>query len=91
VISLGKEETCPVESLHAHLRTKRKRLTRRSRCFSRSLQALRRAEQLFVDASHQRQRRSRSSRRARTPASPQCATSGKSAIDQGPKYFMWDT
>ena len=48
VISLGKEETYTIESLNANLRTYLKRLARRSRCFSRSLEALQRAVRLFV-------------------------------------------
>ena len=56
VVSLGKEETYTIESLNANLRTYLKRLARRSRCFSRSLEALRRAVRLFVYYYNQRQR-----------------------------------
>lgn len=56
VISLGKEETYTIESLNANLRTYLKPLARRSRCFSRSLDALRRAVRLFVYYYNQRQR-----------------------------------
>ncbi len=48
VLSVGKEETYTVESLNANLRTYLARLARSSRCFSRSLEALRRAVRLFV-------------------------------------------
>nr|BBH87737.1 hypothetical protein KTC_24880 [Thermosporothrix sp. COM3]BBH88130.1 hypothetical protein KTC_28810 [Thermosporothrix sp. COM3] len=48
VLSVGKEETFTVESVNANLRTYLKRLARRSRCFSRSLRALREAVRLFV-------------------------------------------
>ena len=56
IISLAKEETYMVESLNANLRTYLKRLARRSRCFSRSLEALQRAVRLFVYYYNQRQR-----------------------------------
>lgn len=56
VLSLGKEETYTVESLNANLRTYLQRLARRSRCFSRSLEALRRTLRLFVYYYNQRQR-----------------------------------
>ena len=56
VISLGKEETHTVESVNANLRTYLKRLARRCRCFSRSLEALCRAVRLFVYYYNQRQR-----------------------------------
>ena len=48
VISYGKEETYTIESINADLRTYLGRLKRRSRCFSRSIEALRRAVRLFV-------------------------------------------
>lgn len=56
LVSVGKEETYTVESLNANLRTYLKRLARRSRCFSRSLEALQRAVRLFVYYYNQRQR-----------------------------------
>jgi hypothetical protein len=56
LLSLGKEETYTIESLNANLRTYLKRLVRRTRCFSRSLEALRRAVRLFVYSYNQRQR-----------------------------------
>ena len=54
--SVGKEEPYTSESLQANLRTYLKRLARRSRCFSRSLEALRRAVRLFVYSYNHRQR-----------------------------------
>lgn len=48
LVSLGKEETYTIESVNANLRTYLKRMARRNRCFSRSLEALRRALRLFV-------------------------------------------
>lgn len=56
LVSLAKEETYTIESLNANLRTYLKRLARRSRCFSRSLEALRRAVRLFVYYYNHRQR-----------------------------------
>jgi hypothetical protein len=56
VLSVGKEDTYMVESLNANLRTYLARLARASRCFSRSLEALRRAVRLFVYHYNQRQR-----------------------------------
>lgn len=56
LISLAKEETYTIESLNANLRTYLKRLARRSRCFSRSLEAPRRAARLFVSYYNHRQR-----------------------------------
>jgi insertion element IS1 protein InsB len=56
VISRGKEETHTIESLNANLRTYLGRLKRRSRCFSRSLEALRAAVRLFVWHHNRRQR-----------------------------------
>lgn len=56
IISRQKEETYTVESLNANLRTSLKRLARRCRCFSRSLEALRRAIRLFVYYYNRRQR-----------------------------------
>jgi hypothetical protein len=55
VVSHGKEETHIVESLNANLRTYLGRLARRSRCFSRSLEALRQALRLFVYHYNRRQ------------------------------------
>ena len=48
VLSKGGGETHTVESVNADLRHFLARLARRSRCFSRSLEALRRAIKLFV-------------------------------------------
>ena len=56
IISLGKEETYTIESVNANLRTYLQRLARRSRCFSRSLEALQRAIRLFVYHYNHRQR-----------------------------------
>lgn len=56
VLSRGKEETHTIESVNANLRTYLGRLARHSRCFSRSLESLRRAVQLFVYHYNQRQR-----------------------------------
>jgi IS1 family transposase len=50
-----KSQTYRVEGDNAELRHYLARLVRRSRCFSRSLQALRRAIQLFVYAWNRRQ------------------------------------
>jgi IS1 family transposase len=56
VISYGKEETYTIEGVNADVRTYLGRLKRRSRCFSRSLEALRRAVRLFVWHYNRRQR-----------------------------------
>ena len=48
IVSQGKEETFTIESLNADLRTYLGRLKRRSRCFSRSWEALTKAIRLFV-------------------------------------------
>jgi IS1 family transposase len=56
IVSQAKEETYTIESLNANLRTYLGRLARRSRCFSRSLEALRQAIRLFVYYYNQRQR-----------------------------------
>lgn len=56
IVSVRKEETYTIESLNANLRTYLKRLARRSRCFSRSLDALQRALRLFVYYYNRRQR-----------------------------------
>jgi IS1 family transposase len=48
IISERKEETYTIESMNADLRTYLGRLKRRSRCFSRCMEALRRAVRLFV-------------------------------------------
>ena len=55
ILSVGKEETHTIESVNVHLRTFLKRLLRCWRCFSRSLDALRRAVRLFVYHYNQRQ------------------------------------
>jgi insertion element IS1 protein InsB len=56
VISYGKDETYTIEGVNADLRTYLGRLKRRSRCFSRCIQALRRALRLFVWYYNKRQR-----------------------------------
>ncbi len=56
VISHGKEETYTIEGINADLRTYLGRLKRRSRCFSRCVEALRRAVRLFVWHYNRRQR-----------------------------------
>jgi insertion element IS1 protein InsB len=56
VISVAKEETHTIEGVNADLRTYLGRLKRRSRCFSRCLEALRRAVRLFVWHYNRRQR-----------------------------------
>ena len=56
LISKGKEHTHTVESLNANLRTYLGRLKRRSRCFSRCWEALRRMVRLFVWFYNRRQR-----------------------------------
>ncbi len=48
IVSKGKEQTHDIESLNAELRTYLGRLKRRSRCFSRSWEALARAVRLFT-------------------------------------------
>ena len=48
VVSYGKEQTYTIEGINADLRTYLGRLKRRSRCFSRSIEALHRAVRLFV-------------------------------------------
>ncbi len=50
-----KSETYSVEGVNADVRQYLARLARRSRCFSRCLQALRRAVKLFVSCYNQRQ------------------------------------
>ena len=55
IISYGKEETHTIEGVNADLRTYLGRLKRRSRCFSRCIEALRRAVRLFVWHYNQRQ------------------------------------
>lgn len=52
----GKSETYTIESLNANLRTYLGRLKRRSRCFSRCIDALQRAVRLFVWHYNRRQR-----------------------------------
>lgn len=56
IISEGKRDTHTIESLNANLRTYLGRLKRRSRCFSRCIEALRRAVRLFVWHYNRRQR-----------------------------------
>jgi insertion element IS1 protein InsB len=56
VVSYGKDETYTIEGVNADLRTYLGRLKRRSRCFSRCIQALRRALRLFVWYYNKRQR-----------------------------------
>ena len=48
VISQHKDEIYTIESINADLRTYLGRLKRRSRCFSRCMDALRRAVRLFI-------------------------------------------
>lgn len=54
-----KSETYPVEGDNAELRHYLARLTRRSRCFSKCIEALRRAFELFVRCWNWRQARRR--------------------------------
>ena len=54
-VAPGKSQTYSVEADNAALRHYLARLGRRSRCFSRSLDALRRAVKLFVHAWNRRQ------------------------------------
>ena len=54
-VAPGKSQTYSVEAANAELRHYLARLGRRSRCFSRSLDALRRAVTLFVPAGNRRQ------------------------------------
>lgn len=56
VISKAKELTHTIESLNANLRHYLKRLCRRTRAFSKCIQALRRAVRLFVWYYNRRQR-----------------------------------
>jgi IS1 family transposase len=56
VVSEGKRDTHTIESLNANLRHYLGRLRRRSRCFSRCMEALNRAVRLFVWHYKQRQR-----------------------------------
>ena len=56
IISYGKEQTYTIEGVNADLRTYLGRLKRRSRCFSRSIAALRRTLRLFVWHYNKRQR-----------------------------------
>jgi insertion element IS1 protein InsB len=51
----GKEETYSVEAVNAELRHYLARLVRKSRCFSRCIEALRRAVKLFVYCWNRRQ------------------------------------
>jgi insertion element IS1 protein InsB len=54
-VALGKSQTYAVEADNAELRHYLARLGRKSRCFSRSIDALRRAVKLFVHAWNRRQ------------------------------------
>ena len=54
-VAPGKSQTYSVEADNAELRHYLARLGRRSRCFSRSIEALRRAVKLFVHAWNRRQ------------------------------------
>jgi hypothetical protein len=54
IVSEGKDDTYTVEGVNADLRHYLARLARRSRCFSRSLDALRTAVKLFVYYFNQR-------------------------------------
>ncbi len=54
-VAPGKSQTYSVEADNAELRHYLARLGRRSRCFSRSLAALRRAVKLFIHAWNRRQ------------------------------------
>jgi IS1 family transposase len=56
IVSHSKEETYTIGGVNADLRTYLGRLHRRSRCFSRCIQALRRAVRLFVWHYNRRQR-----------------------------------
>ena len=56
----NKSETFAVEAGNAELRHYLARLTRRSRCFSRSLEALKTAVKLFINAWNRRQIHNRS-------------------------------
>ncbi len=54
-VAPGKSQTYSVEADNAELRHYLARLSRKSRCFSRSIDALRRAVKLFVYAWNRRQ------------------------------------
>jgi insertion element IS1 protein InsB len=56
IITEGKRDTHTIESLNANLRHYLGRLRRKSRCFSRCIQALTRAVRLFVWHYNRRQR-----------------------------------
>src|SRR5438105_2847283 len=56
IISKGKTDTHTIESINANLRTYLGRLKRKSRCFSRCMQALQQAVRLFVWHYNRRQR-----------------------------------
>ena len=56
VVSKGKTDTHTIESLNANLRHYLGRLRRKSRCFSRSIEALIRAVRMFVWHYNRRQR-----------------------------------
>lgn len=55
LVALGKSQTYAVEGVNAELRHYLARLVRRSRCFSKCLDALRQATRLFVDCWNRRQ------------------------------------
>jgi len=57
LLSIKKERTYTIESINAQLRTYLARLKRKSRCFSRSLEALWQSIRLFVWHYNRRQRR----------------------------------
>ena len=56
IISKGKEQTHTIESLNANLRHYLKRLARKTRCFSKSFDALVRSVRLFAWYYNRRQR-----------------------------------
>jgi IS1 family transposase len=56
IVSEGKRDTHTIESINANLRTYLGRLKRKSRCFSRCMEALQRAIRLFVWHYNRRQR-----------------------------------
>ena len=55
-VSVGKRDTHTIESVNANLRTYLKRFARRTRCFSRCIESLRRSLRLFVWHYNRRQR-----------------------------------
>lgn len=60
LVSVQKERTGTIESINAQLRTCLARLKRKSRCFSRKLEALWQSVRLFVWHYNRRQRKIRS-------------------------------